>query len=114
MPDTLFFLLLGHVFGDFALQTDHMAREKAANRIVLSSHVLVYVLTIGAFWWLGEYLNHRPGFPNWITAVVLLALYVQHWFQDSIKATKFNGSKQALFIDQAVHLSILYLIRLVF
>lgn len=114
MPDTLFFLLLGHVFGDFALQTDRMAKEKAANRRVLSSHVLVYVLTIGAFWWLGEFLNHRSGFPNWVTAIVLAVLYLQHWLQDSIKATKFNGSKQALFIDQAVHLSVLYIIRLAF
>lgn len=114
MPDTLFFLLLGHVFGDFALQTDRMAREKAANKGILSMHVLIYVVTIAAFWWLGKRLNGGMPFVSVTTALVLAALYVQHWLQDSLKATRFNGSKQAFFLDQAAHLTVLYIMRLAF
>jgi hypothetical protein len=114
MPDILFFLLLGHVFGDYALQTDYMAKTKGTSKKVLSLHVLVYTLTIGAFWWIGKLLAKSPDFPASIDILVLVALYVQHWLQDYIKTTKANGSKQSFFVDQALHIAALYIIRIFF
>ena len=114
MPDILFFLLLGHIFGDYALQTDHMAKEKGNSWKVLSLHVLVYTLTITAFWWLGKKLSGDHEFPNLTQTLVIFGLYIQHWLQDFVKTTKGNGGKQGFFIDQALHLTALYIIRILF
>ncbi len=114
MPDTLFFLILGHIFGDFALQTDHMAKHKGSNKAVLSLHVFIYVVTIAAFWWLGEFLQGQRPFPTPFAGAILAALYVQHWMQDQIKSTKTNGGKHAFFVDQAAHLAVLYIIRIIY
>jgi hypothetical protein len=114
MPDVLFFLLLAHVVGDYALQTDRMAQLKGSSPRILSLHVLIYTLTIGAFWWLGQVLNGHHDFPKFAELAVLAALYVQHWLQDYIKTAKSNGGKQGFFIDQALHLAALYVIRIVF
>jgi hypothetical protein len=114
MPDVLFFLLLAHIFGDYALQTDYMAKMKGSSKKVLSIHVLIYTVTIGAFWWLGKFLTKSPNFPAPVDLVVLAALYVQHWLQDYVKTTKSNGGKQWMFVDQALHISALYIIRMFF
>ncbi len=114
MPDVLFFLLLGHIFGDFALQTDYMAVKKGSSKRVLSLHVLIYTVTVGIFWWLGKELAGSRDFPTLTQGLVLAALYVEHWLQDFIKTTKSNGEKQWLFADQALHLSVLYVIRMFF
>lgn len=114
MPDVLFFLLLAHIFGDYALQTDYMARMKGSSKKVLSLHVLIYTLTVGVFWWLGKKLTGDHLFPNLTDLFVLMALYVQHWLQDYVKTNKSNGGKQGFFIDQALHISALYIIRIFF
>jgi hypothetical protein len=46
------------------------------------------------------------------TLQVLVAIGVIHWVQDLIKARKYNGSKQAFYVDQAIHVSILVIIRI--
>lgn len=114
MPDVLFFLLLGHVFGDYALQTDDMAQQKGTSLRVLSLHVSIYTLVIGLFWWLGKRLNGDLLFPGISVIPILSALYVQHWLQDHLKCRFSRGRKQFLFMDQALHLSVLYLIRILF
>lgn len=114
MPDVLFFLLLGHVFGDYALQTDYMAKTKGTSKAVLSLHVLVYTITIGVFWWLGKMLTGTAEFFTLTHMLVLTVLYVQHWLQDYVKTAKTNGGKQGFFIDQALHIAALYIIRMFF
>ncbi len=114
MPDVLFFLLLAHVFGDYALQTDYMAKTKGDSPLVLSLHVLIYTVTIGVLWWVGSRFNGVKGFFTPIQLLVLAGLYVQHWLQDYIKMNKSNGSKQGFFMDQALHLAVLYVIRILF
>jgi hypothetical protein len=112
MPDTLFFLIFGHFLGDYALQTDNMAKRKSASLSTLSLHVLIYTITVGFFWWLGTALNARNDFWRLTVAVVLGSLYLAHWLQDFLKSRYFNNSKQSYYLDQAVHLGILYLIRI--
>ena len=113
MPDLLFFLILGHYVGDFALQTDHMAQFKPKSRLVLTSHVTVYTLTLMAFLWLGLTLNGDDRFFTLTTLGVAAFVYVEHWFQDLMKGTKLGNGKQGFFIDQALHLAVIYLMRVV-
>lgn len=114
MPDVLFFLLLAHIFGDYALQTDYMAKMKGSSKRVLSLHVLIYTLTIGVFWGIAIKLTGTHEFPTLTQGLVLVALYIQHWLQDYVKTTKSNGGKQWMFLDQALHISALYMIRIFF
>jgi len=111
MPDLLFFLILGHYIGDFALQSDRMAEFKPTSRTVLSQHVAVYTATLAAFLWLGLWLNGSDLFFTATTAVVLAFVYVEHWLQDLVKGWKFANGKQGFFFDQALHLIVIYLMR---
>lgn len=113
MLDLLFFLLLGHYMGDFAFQTGRMAKYKPTSTVVLTQHVLVYTLTLTSFLYLGLYLHDRPQeFFTWTTLGVMLFVFVEHWFQDLVKGSRFNGVTQVFFLDQALHIIIIYLMRL--
>ncbi|MFH2055327.1 MAG: DUF3307 domain-containing protein [bacterium] len=114
MPDVLFFLLFGHFLGDYALQSDYMAQNKGQSIAVLSFHVLVYTVTLAALWWIGESLNRGGDFFRLTTLAVLAGLYLAHWLQDYLKSRHFNHSKQSYYIDQAVHVGVLFLIRVFF
>jgi hypothetical protein len=110
--DILFFLILGHLAGDYALQTDYMAAQKRTSTGVLSLHVLVYVLTIWAFFFFYSVL-YQPGlFYRGGTIIFLGILYIEHWGQDFLKGRYQNGSKQMYYIDQVVHIVMLYLYRI--
>jgi hypothetical protein len=112
MIDLLFYMILGHFFGDFALQTDRVAAEKGKSKVVLTYHVTLYTLTLTAFLLFGLLMNGDNSFFSWITLVVVAVIFVAHWTQDYLKAFKFNGTKQAFYLDQAVHILILFLIRI--
>jgi hypothetical protein len=112
MPDLLFFLILGHYVGDFALQSDRMARLKPTSRLVLTQHVAVYTLTLAAFLWLGLWLNGSDQFFTLTTLVVMLLVYAEHWLQDLVKGWKFATGKQGFFLDQALHLAVIFLMRI--
>ncbi len=112
MVDLLFYLVLGHFFGDFALQTDRVAEEKKSSLGVLTYHVAMYTLTVAVFLFFGLYMNDSNAFFQLSTAVVLVVIYVAHWIQDYLKAFKFNGTKQAFYFDQAVHVLVLFVIRI--
>lgn len=110
--DVLFLLILGHVAGDYAFQTDSMASEKRNSKAILSFHVLIYVLTIWAFLFIHSLL-YEPGlFIRTATILFLIALYIQHWFQDYLKSHYKNGSKHMYYIDQFMHLVVLYIYRI--
>ena len=114
MPDLLFYLLLGHYAGDFALQSDSMAREKAKSWRVLTLHVTIYTATVVCCLLGGLLVNGvAESFLSSFTLIIIAVLFVQHWLQDHIKATYFNGAKQAFYVDQAIHVLLLYAIRLV-
>ena len=46
------------------------------------------------------------------TVAVIPVVFVAHWIQDYLKAFKFNGTKQAFYVDQAVHVLVLFAIRI--
>jgi len=110
--DILFVLILGHLAGDYALQTDYMAAGKGKSLKVLSSHVLVYVLTIWAAFWLYALL-YQPGLAlKTATLLSLAALFILHWLQDFLKSRLRNCSKQIYYLDQVMHLTVLYIYRI--
>lgn len=112
MLDLLFFLLLGHYVGDFALQSDRMAQNKGSSPSILSLHVLIYTTTLALFLAYGLSFHEGVSFISLTTILVLAAIGVIHWIQDLIRARKFNSSKQAYYLDQAIHVSILLIIRI--
>lgn len=107
----MFFLILGHLAGDYALQSDYVAANKGKSTAILSYHVFIYVITI----WitvLSYSLLYQPGlFLQASTVLFMTALYIQHWLQDFLKSRYQNGSKQAYYVDQVMHLLILYIYR---
>lgn len=112
MVDLLFFLLVGHFLGDFALQSDRVAARKQQSRKVLTYHVLLYTIVIMFALFVGLLLNGNQAFFTLTTVVVLVVVFVAHWIQDYLKAFKFNGTKQAFYFDQAVHVLVLFAIRI--
>ncbi|MCK4856909.1 MAG: DUF3307 domain-containing protein [candidate division Zixibacteria bacterium] len=111
MLDLLFFLFLGHIFGDFAFQSDRMASEKTSSRKVLTCHAIIYTLTVAVFLFLGLLHNNSDAFLRVSTLVIMIFLFVEHWLQDYAKAGLFNSSKQGFYLDQALHLLLLLVIR---
>jgi uncharacterized membrane-anchored protein YitT (DUF2179 family) len=112
MIDLLFFLLLGHYIGDFALQSDSLAEKKKKSIGALSLHVLIYTFAIAIFLYVGLWHNQDPVLSSLINLYVLIGLYAVHWIQDFLKSRCVACSKQVYYIDQALHLIVLYLIRI--
>jgi len=112
MPDLLFFLFLGHFCGDYAFQTDRMARHKRNSVISLTTHSLIYTLSLAAALVTGLALNKNDDLYSLITVYTLLAVFVTHWLQDYIRADKYGTSKQAYYLDQAIHIAVLFVIRI--
>ena len=112
MVDLLFFLILGHFVGDFALQSDRVAAEKQKSLKVLTYHVFLYTIVVAGFLFAGLYLHGDSSFFTGATAIVLAIVLAAHWIQDYLKAFHFNGTKQAFYLDQAVHVLILFIVRI--
>jgi hypothetical protein len=62
-------LLVGHLIGDFLLQTDRMARYKAQNWSWMLKHVGIYLAVILIV--VGAYVMNHP-VPLWVVGVALL------------------------------------------
>lgn len=110
--DILFFLILGHLIGDYALQTDYMAAQKKSSTAVLTFHVIVYILSLWAIIALYSLLYYPGLFIQLATILFLAVLFILHWLQDYIKCRYNNGSKQWYYIDQVLHLVMLYVYRI--
>lgn len=110
--DLMWFLFLAHLTGDYALQSDRMAAEKGRNLAVLTRHVVIYVLCIGATMWLYANLTRQYKFFTFASVGLLVPLFLLHWTQDLIKGRFFDQNRQAYYADQVLHLAQLYIIRL--
>lgn len=110
--DVLFFLLLGHFCGDYALQTDKTAERKKSSTGVLTRHVLIYTICIWAF--LAMYsILYLPGlYLKTATILFLVFLLIEHWGQDHIKNRLAICTRQMHYIDQVVHIALLYVYRI--
>lgn len=114
MVDPLFFLIFGHLCGDFALQSDRMARDKQHSVLVLTWHVLVYTTAVALCLLAGLWVNNSwsIGLPMFVT--ILGIVFFGHWLQDFVKPRRFVNGKQGFYLDQAIHIAILIAIRIAF
>lgn len=108
--DLMWFLMLGHLAGDYAFQSDRMAEEKRTSHRTLTTHVLIYTAAIALVLfiyseWTGAYL-----FWALRTGLILAAMFALHWVQDDLKARYFP-SRQAYYQDQLLHVVQLFVIR---
>lgn len=110
--DLMWFLLLAHLTGDYALQTDRMARQKGGDLPLLAAHVAIYTLCIGIALWAYAAATGLTGIWRWNTGGLLIPLFAIHFLQDYTKCRFFPSSKQAYYADQVLHLAQLYIIRL--
>ncbi len=110
--DLMWFLLLAHLTGDYALQSDRMAAQKGASYSMLTAHVLIYTACVALTLWLYAEFVARYLVGRSVLVIMLGVLFIIHWSQDLIKGRYFGSSKQAYYVDQVLHLAQLYAIRL--
>jgi hypothetical protein len=104
-------VLLAHLWGDFLLQTDHVARHKAHCWRAMATHLATYHLPVAAvcLWAWGA---------SGRTAAFLLVSAVTHGFLDRRwpvrRLAVLTGSKAfvdttlgAMIVDQVLHLTVL-------
>ena len=97
------YLLLAHYLADFPLQGDFLANMKGKNSYLLLCHVLIYSLFVGAV------LEYLGLYETWKMCVLLFS----HNFIDLWKckyASKDTALTTSLYIDQALHLIVLYIL----
>lgn len=109
--DLMWFLMLAHLVGDYALQTDRMAAQKGTSLGHLTAHIAVYVGTLFVTLWIYGSVTGLFSFWTVATLGALAVIFVIHWVQDFSKSRFFNGSKQAYYIDQTLHILQLFLLR---
>lgn len=111
--DLLWYLILAHLTGDFALQSDRMAADKARSPRVLSAHVMVYVACVALAIWQYTLWSGALRAPRITVAAGLSVILALHWIQDYIKSRRFPDSHQAFYADQVLHLLQLYALRMI-
>lgn len=102
------YLLIGHLIGDFLLQTTWMAMNKASKWLPLLVHVAVYTLVVGLF-----------GFASGgLSLAAILLIFISHAFLDRKTFVSFwvkriqmvKGNEQpwlSVIADQIFHIIIL-------
>ncbi len=110
--DLIMYLVLGHFVGDFALQSDRMAQKKNNSKRTLSFHALIYALVIAGVLFFHSLATQMGYFFSWTVCCLLLLLFLLHWFQDYLKGHVLPNTKQVRYLDQILHIALLYILRL--
>ncbi len=102
-------LLMGHLVGDYLLQSNWMAMTKAKNWLALVTHSIIYTVTIFLF----------SLFAGGIGIIAVLIVFIAHIILDQRRLvrwwlTNINKSPDIFWlqvmVDQTFHLLILFLI----
>ncbi len=103
-------LLVGHLIGDFLIQTDGMAKNKGQSWLWMLRHVGFYMVVITAV--LIVYTLIHP-LPLWLIIVALLVVCVTHtildrrgfttWWMRLVGATPDNPWL-SIIVDQVFHI----------
>jgi hypothetical protein len=103
-------LLVGHLIGDFLIQTDGMARNKGQSWPWMLRHVGLYMVVITAV--LIAYALIRP-LPLWLIIIALLFICVTHvildrrgftaWWMRRVGVTP-DHPWLSIIVDQVFHL----------
>lgn len=101
-----YYLLLGHLMGDFVLQTDRIAENKGAHWQWNLLHVLVVTFCTAL-------LSYHFGILLVILVILNGALhYILDYFKGGISRSLHLPELAAFLLDQSVHITILFLISL--
>ena len=91
-------ILFAHMFGDYFLQTDYLAKNKGKDNYILLAHSVLYSLGIGMVFGI---------FGITLTSIDLALISAIHYPIDYLKVRgvtpKLMGDKNALILDQAIH-----------
>ena len=102
------YLLIGHLIGDFLLQTSWMAKHKATKWLPLLAHVAVYTLVVSVFGVLSGGLSLVAIALIFASPIVLdRKTFVAFWVR---KVQTAKGPEQAwlcIVADQIFHIMIL-------
>jgi hypothetical protein len=106
-------LLIGHLVGDFLLQTDSMARYKAQSWPWMLRHVGIYLAVMAVL--VGAYVLNHP-VPFWVVGAVLLFIGGTHiildrraftlWWMRRIGVSS-DLTWLSIVVDQVFHLLVL-------
>jgi len=107
-------LLVGHMVGDWLLQSDWMAREKKLSFFSKAgmAHFLLYTVVVVAMIWL--FCGDGRSLAFYVT--VGLAVFVSHWLIDATTVVErwmqFYGQDSSrdfmrILVDQTMHLVVL-------
>ena len=103
-------LLIGHLIGDFLIQTDNIAKNKRQRWPLILSHVSLYMVVITVV--VVIYALTHP-LPPWLVVAALLFLFGTHVILDQRDLTKrwmrFVGMSPdrlwlSIVVDQVFHL----------
>ncbi|WP_456277275.1 DUF3307 domain-containing protein [Bacillus sp. AK128] len=102
------FLLIGHLIGDFLLQTSWMAQYKATRWVPLLTHVTVYTIVIAIFGFLSG------GLSVWGIAIIFIGhvildrkRFVTFWVEKVQRAEGPSKGWLSIVADQIFHLILL-------
>ena len=100
-------IILGHVIGDFYVQTDKIAERKKNSIKYMLIHCLLYTIVIG----IGAYILCRDVIK---TVIVSLLIFFSHLVIDLLKRKMDKKAKNCEYIiflgDQLLHIASLFLI----
>lgn len=115
MARLFIFMFLGHIVGDFLLQTENMALRKKDQYFFLTIHCIIYSIcvSLGAF------------FVTQVLEVIIIIFLVSlgthlildrrhltYWYIKKVKLSKLSKDSQLIFIiiDQCFHILILIIL----
>lgn len=116
----LSWLILGHLIGDWLLQSDWMAQGKRKSLVTTAGmiHFATYTITVtGVLWLIG-----RPELDQPLLVAAGVVLFVSHWLIDATDCVglwmQFYGQQDRplmrIMVDQTFHFIVLGLIALLF
>jgi hypothetical protein len=103
-------LLIGHLIGDFLLQTTWMANNKAVKWLPLLSHVVIYTAVIAIFGWLSGGLSLAALAIVFISHIILdRRTFVSFWVRRIQMVDGPAAGWLGIMADQIFHIIILAL-----
>lgn len=103
----LFALILGHLIGDFVLQTIDLVRYKGHSWKGLLLHTAIVVASCAVCLW-----SNLPAWWPWLIPMFLTHV-VTDWAKVAINNRTTNWKTRLFFLDQLVHFGIIFLIVIV-
>ena len=101
-------LLIGaHAIGDYALQSDYIAKNKGLDFWILLMHVFIWCTSISLCW---SYLGNTILLHQYI-----LILFIPHLICDYLKSHNltFKNNKVSIILDQSIHIFQILILLLV-